>query len=46
MFDRLEKVAARYDELTMLLADPAVINNQDRHRELSKEHSDISDIVA
>ena len=46
MFDRLEKVAARYDELTMLLADPAVINNQDRYRDLSKEHSDISDIVA
>jgi len=46
MFDRLEKVAARYDELTMLLADPAVINNQDRYRELSKEHSDISAIVA
>jgi len=46
MFDRLEKVAARYDELTMLLADPAVTNNQDRYRELSKEHSDISDIVA
>ena len=46
MFDRLEKVAARYDELTMLLADPAIINNQDRYRELSKEHSDISAIVA
>ena len=26
MFDRLEKVAARFDELTSLLADPAVIN--------------------
>src|ERR1700741_497301 len=45
MFDRLEKVAARYDELTMLLADPSVINNQERYRELSKEHSDISALV-
>jgi len=45
MFDRLEKVAARYDELTMLLAEPAVINNQDKYRELSKEHSEISGIV-
>lgn len=45
MFDRLEKVAARYDELTMLLADPSVINHQERYRELSKEHSDISAIV-
>jgi peptide chain release factor 1 len=45
MFDRLEKLVARYDELTNLLADPAVIANQERYRELSKEHSDISAIV-
>ncbi|HUL42825.1 MAG TPA: peptide chain release factor 1 [Bacteroidota bacterium] len=45
MFDRLEKVASRYEELTILLADPAVINNQDKYRELSKEHSDIAGIV-
>lgn len=45
MFDRLERLLARYDELMLLLADPAVINNQDRYRELSKELSDISPIV-
>lgn len=45
MFDRLEKIVARYEELTQLLSDPAVINNQDRYRELSKEHSDLSPIV-
>jgi len=45
MFDRLEKVAARYDELTSLLADPAVINNQETYRALSKEHSDITPVV-
>jgi len=45
MFDRLEKILARYDELTQLLSDPAVITNQDRYRELGKEHSDLSPIV-
>ncbi len=45
MFDRLEKIVARYEELTNLLADPAVINNQERYRDLSKEHSDLTPIV-
>ena len=45
MFDRLERIVARYDELTQLLSDPAIINNQDRYRELGKEHSDLSPIV-
>ncbi len=45
MFDRLEKLAERYDELTALLTDPSVIGNSDRYRDLSKEHSDISELV-
>ncbi len=45
MFDRLEKLIDRYDELTTLLADPEVITNVDRYRDLSKEHSDISELV-
>jgi len=45
MFDRLEKVVSRYDELTNLLSDPLTIANQERYRELSKEHSDLSEIV-
>lgn len=45
MFERLEKLLARYDELTVLLSDPNVINQQDRYRSLSKEHSEISTVV-
>ncbi len=45
MFERLEKLEARYDELTHLLADPAVIAHQERYRSLSKEHSELSRIV-
>jgi len=45
MFDKLEKLIARYEEITQLLSDPAVIADQDRYRELSKEHSEKTDIV-
>ncbi len=41
MLDRLEKVKERFEEITRLLSDPTVISNQDRVRELSKEHSDL-----
>ena len=45
MLDRLEKVKERYDEITALLSDPNVLSNQDRFRELSKEHSDLTPII-
>src|SRR5579862_1678745 len=45
MFDRLEHIIARYEELTTLLSDPAVISNQDRFRALGKEQSDLTPIV-
>lgn len=45
MFERLQQIAARYAEITEQLSDPIVINNQDRYRELSKEHSDLTPII-
>ena len=45
MLDRLEKVRERYDELTSLLSDPAVLSNQERTRQLSKEHSDLAPLI-
>jgi peptide chain release factor 1 len=45
MFDRLEHIVARYEELTRLLSDPAIISNQEKFRDLSKEHNDLSEIV-
>lgn len=45
MFERLEKIKQRYDEVTELLSDPNTINNQERFRELSKEHSELYEIV-
>lgn len=45
MLDRLEKVRERYQEVTALLGDPEVVNNQDRLRDLSREHKDLTPIV-
>ena len=45
MLDRLEQVRARYEEITSLLSDPAVLANQDRYRALSKEHSDLTPLI-
>jgi peptide chain release factor 1 len=45
MLDRLEKVRERYDEVTRLLSDPAVVSDQDRFRSLGKEHSDLTPVI-
>jgi len=45
MLHRLEKVKERYEEVTRLLSDPAVLGNQDRYRELGKEHSDLTPLM-
>jgi peptide chain release factor 1 len=45
MFDRLEHIVTRYEEVTHLLSDPAVITNQERFRDLSREHNELTPIV-
>jgi peptide chain release factor 1 len=45
MFDQLESIKSRYYEIEKELADPLIIANQDRFRELNKEYSSISEIV-
>ena len=45
MLDRLEQVRERYDEITRLLSDPDVVSKQERYRELSKEHSDLTPLI-
>ena len=45
MLDRLEKVRERYEEVTRLLSDPAVVADQERFRALSKEHSDLTPLM-
>ena len=45
MFDKLEIVDARYEELTKLISNPEVIANQTEWQKLIKEHSSIEEIV-
>jgi len=43
---KLDQLAARLDELNGLLGSPDVTDNLDRYRALTKEHSDITPVVA
>lgn len=45
MFDKLEKVKERYNEIAELLNKPETANDQKEFRRLSKEYSDLTDIV-
>ncbi len=43
--ERLDRLTERHEALTALLADPDVINDNKRYRALSREHSDLVDVV-
>ena len=45
MFQRLEAVEKRYEELNKLISDPEIISKQNEWKNYMKEHSDIEDIV-
>jgi peptide chain release factor 1 len=45
MFDKLEKVKQRYNEIADLLNQPGTANDQREFRRLSKEYSDLTEIV-
>ncbi len=45
MFEKLEAVEKRYEELTKMIADPEIIANQAEWQKLMKEHASIEDIV-
>ncbi len=43
---RLDQMVDRFEEVTALLSDPDTISNNKKFRELSVEHSDLSEITA
>jgi peptide chain release factor 1 len=45
MFEKIEELERRFQELESLLADPAVIGNQTEFRRFSREHADLSALV-
>lgn len=46
MFDKLEDLARRLEEINMLLTEPDIINNQDKYKELMREQSELAPIVS
>ena len=45
MFDKLEQIEKRYDELTKLISDPNVIADQNSWKNYMKEHAEIEEVV-
>jgi peptide chain release factor 1 len=45
MFERLDQIEARYEELTQALATPEVIHDSSKYQKTAKAHSDITPVV-
>ena len=45
MFEKLEAIEKKYEELTKKISDPDVIANQNEWRQYMKEHAEIEPIV-
>ena len=45
MFERLDQIEARYEELTQALASPEIIGDSSKYQKTAKAHSEIADIV-
>ena len=45
MFERLDAVLLRYEDIGLELASPDVVNNNERFRRLMKEQSDLTPLV-
>jgi peptide chain release factor 1 len=45
MFDRLDQLEARYEDLSRQLSDPAIVTDQENFRKVSKAHRDLEPTV-
>ncbi len=45
MFERLDQIEARYEELTQALSSPEIMNDSARYQKTAKAHSEVSSIV-
>jgi peptide chain release factor 1 len=45
MFERLDQIEARYDDLTNALASPEITNDSARYQKTAKAHSEIAPVV-
>ena len=45
MFDKLEKVDQRFQEIETLLSDPKIVNDRDAYQKFVREHAELGKIV-
>ena len=45
MFDKLEGIEEKYEELSRLISDPEIISDQSKWQKLVKEHAELEEIV-
>jgi peptide chain release factor 1 len=45
MFDRLDQIEARYNELTAALASPEIMNDSAKYQKTAKAHSELAPVV-
>ena len=45
MFERLDQIEIRYEELTRLLLSPEITNDSANYQKTAKAHSEVSEIV-
>src|SRR5258708_33598870 len=45
MFERLNQIEARYEELTRALSSPEVMNDSAKYQKTAKAHSEFSEVV-
>ena len=45
MFERLNQIEAKYDELTKALSSPEIMNDSSRYQKTAKAHSEVAEIV-
>src|SRR6267154_5662414 len=45
MFERLDQIEARYEELNQALASPEIIGDSAKYQKTAKAHSEISEVV-
>ncbi|MBC7226740.1 MAG: peptide chain release factor 1 [Thermoflexales bacterium] len=46
MWEKLEGIESRYEEIAQRMADPEVVSDPDRLAELAREHAELEEIVA
>jgi peptide chain release factor 1 len=45
MFERLEQIANRYEELGQQMAEPEIMSDQQKYQKIAKQHRDLESIV-